>query len=50
VAAERQEVSLKNTIDEMADAITAGNDIGLWSATIPEEMQQYWLKNETGSL
>ena len=34
----------------MADAITVGNDIGLWSANTPEEMQKYWLKNETGSL
>jgi len=41
---------LKNTIDEMADAITVGNDIGLWSANILEETQKYWLKNETGSL
>jgi len=31
VAEERQGVSLKNTIDEMADAITAGKDIGLWA-------------------
>jgi len=45
VAEEHQEVSLKNTTDEMADAITVGNDIGLWSATIPEEMQKYWMKN-----
>jgi len=50
VAEERQKVSLKNTIDDMADAITVGNDVGLWSATIPEEMQKYWLKNKTGSL
>jgi len=28
-AEERQEVSSKNTIDEMADAITVGNYIGL---------------------
>jgi len=41
---------LKNTIDETADAITVSNDIGLWSATIREEIQKYWLKNETGSL
>ena len=34
----------------MADAITIGNDIGLWSANIPEEMQKYLLRNETGSL
>jgi len=50
VADERQDVSFKNTIDEMTDAISVGNDIGLWSATIPEEMQKYWLKDETGSL
>jgi len=29
VAEERQEGSSKNTIDELADAITGGNDIGL---------------------
>jgi len=28
-AAERQEVSSKKAIDEMADAITGGKDIGL---------------------
>ena len=50
LAEERQEVSSKNTTDEMADATTGGNDIGLWSANIPEKMQEYWLKNETGSL
>jgi len=48
VAGKRQ-VSSENTVDEMADAITAYNDIGLWSTNIPEEMK-YWLKNETGSL
>ena len=38
VAEERQDASSKNTIDEMADGITWGNDIGLWalwSANIP---------------
>jgi len=38
VAEERQDVSSKNTIDGMADAITGGNDIGLWAlwpASIP---------------
>jgi len=30
VAEERQDVSSKNTTDEMADAITGGNDAGLW--------------------
>jgi len=34
----------------MADAITGGNDIGLWSSNTPEEMQKHWLKTETGSL
>jgi len=40
VAEERHDVSLKNTIDEMADATTGGNDIGLWAfwpATVPEK-------------
>jgi len=40
VAEDRQDVSSKNTIDEMADAITGGNDIGfwvLWPANIPEK-------------
>ena len=50
VAEERQEVSSNNTIDELADAITRGDDIGPWSSNIPEEMQKYWLKNKTGSL
>ena len=50
VEEECQEVSSKNTIDELADAINVGNDIGLRSANIPKEMQKYWLKNETGSL
>ena len=52
-AEERQEVSSKNTIDELSDAITGGKDIwcyhwrqGLWSANIPEKMREYWLKNE----
>jgi len=49
-AEDRQEVLSKNTIDELADAPTVGNYIGLWSSNIPEEMQKYWLKNETGSL
>jgi len=37
----RQDVSSKNTIDEMADAITVGNKIGLWAlwpANIPEKV------------
>jgi len=36
----------------MADAITGGNDIGLWTlwpANISEKMREYWLKYETGS-
>jgi len=40
VAEERQDVSSKNTIDEMANAITAGNDSDLWAlwpANIPEK-------------
>jgi len=39
-AEERQDVSSKDKIYEMADAITGGNDIGLWalwSANIPEK-------------
>jgi len=36
-AEERQEVSSKNTIDELSDAITGGKDIGLWSSNIPEK-------------
>jgi len=49
-AEERQRESLKNTIDEMADTITASSDISLWSVNIPEEMQKYWLKNGRFSL
>ena len=40
VAEEHQNVSSKHTIDEMADAITGGNDIGLWAlwpANVPEK-------------
>jgi len=36
-ADERQEVSSKNTIDELADAITGGKDIGLSSSDTPEK-------------
>jgi len=39
-------------MDEMADAITGGNDIALWAlwpANIPEKMWEYWLKYEKGS-
>jgi len=28
---ERQNVSSKNIVDDMTDAITGGNDIGLWA-------------------
>jgi len=31
IAEERQGVSSKNTMNEMADAITGGNDIGPWA-------------------
>jgi len=31
VAEERRDVSSKNTINEMDDAITGGNDISLWA-------------------
>jgi len=34
---ERQEVSSKNTIYELVDAITGGKDVGLWSSKIPEK-------------
>jgi len=36
-AKERQEVSSKNTIDELSDAITGGKDSGLWLSNIPEK-------------
>ena len=52
VAEERKGVSSKNTIDEIADAITGGNDIGLWvlgPVNVPEKLQEYWLKYETDS-
>ena len=42
-AKERQEVSSKNTIDELSEAITGCKDIGLWSSNIPEKMREYWL-------
>ena len=38
--AEERQVSSKSRIDEMADTITGGNDIGLWifwPANIPEK-------------
>ena len=46
IAEERQDASSKNTIDEMSDAITGSNDIGLralWPANMPEKMLEYWL-------
>jgi len=46
VAEERQEVSSKNTIDELVDAITGSKNIGLWSSNVPEKMREHWLKNE----
>ena len=37
-AAEKlQDVSSKNTIDELADAVTGGNGIGLWSSKLSEK-------------
>jgi len=42
-AEERQEVSSKNTIDELSEAITGCKDIGLWSSNIPEKMPEHWL-------
>ena len=50
MAEERQDVSSKNTMNEMADVITGGNDIGLWAlwpASIPEKMREYWLRYKT---
>jgi len=40
-AEERQEVSSKNTTDELPDAITGCKDIDLWSSNIPEKMREY---------
>jgi len=37
VVEERQEVSSKNTMYEIAEAITTGNDIGLWEANTPKK-------------
>jgi len=42
VAKERQDVSSKNTVDEMANGITGANVIGVWAlspANTPEKMQ-----------
>jgi len=44
-----QDVSSKNTIDQMADPIAESNDIGLWPVSIPEKVWEYWLKYETDS-
>jgi len=52
VAEKHQDVSPKKTMDEVADAITGCNDVGLWAvwpANMPENMRKYWLKYETGS-
>jgi len=52
VAEEHQDASSKNTIDDIADAITGGNDIGLrslWPVNVPEKMREDWLKYETVS-
>jgi len=54
VTEERQDVSSKNTIDEMAEAITEGNDIGLWvlwPANIPYTGKKAGIlvKYQTGS-
>jgi len=38
-AEERQEVSSKNTMDELSEAITGDKDTGLWSSNIPEKMR-----------
>jgi len=41
VQEERQDVSSKNTLNEMAHTITGGNDIGLWTlwpAYLPENV------------
>jgi len=39
VTEEHQEASWKSTIDEVPGAKTGGNDIGLWSASIPEKIR-----------
>jgi len=44
VAEERQDASSKNTTDEMADAITGGNDISLWPANILKKLGEYCVK------
>jgi len=46
-AEKRQDISSKNTTDELADAVTGGNGIGLRSSITTEKMREYWLKNET---
>jgi len=43
VAEECQELLSKNTIDETADAITGGNNIGHRSTNEPEKIREYWL-------
>ena len=52
VTEERQDVSSKNTIDEMTDAIIVGNTIdfwALWPANTSAKVREYWLKYEKGS-
>ena len=47
VAEERPDVSSQNTIDEVAGAITGGNDIRLWAlwpAIVPDKTLECWLK------
>jgi len=39
-------VSSKTTIDELADTIIGGKDIGLWLSNIAENIREYLLKNE----
>ena len=46
LAEERQDVLSKNAIDELADTITGGKEIGLWLSNIPENIREYLLKNE----
>jgi len=45
-AEEHRQVSSKHTADELADAVTGGKDIGLWSFNMPEKMREYLLKNQ----
>ena len=49
-AAEKCQKYQISSIDEMADAITGGNDIGFWPVNIQEKMREFRSKNETGRL